>query len=215
MSVSFQQTYTRVLRAIAEKIPCSVDDLETINYTFARWYETGDEKDKEVIDLWTYYYIRRYFLIKLINRATYDINDIEELVDKVQQNIDATRKHLYRPESYSGWVGVVCLNVYRNYLRKYAAKLSLEEINEPSVSTNAVHRLENEYDQPIVKKALRRAIQRLPAYLKGVGLMRYVDELGYAEMRESTKLPLATLRSYSNKVGNKLRNNRELKEMVE
>ena len=47
----------------------------------------GTRQQKILIDLWTYCYVRKYFLIKFLRRGAFQASELDQLVEKTYQKI--------------------------------------------------------------------------------------------------------------------------------
>ncbi len=52
------------LEVLAAGLPFRLDEADRVNEAFASYMLAGLKQQKVVVDLWTYCFVRRYFLIK-------------------------------------------------------------------------------------------------------------------------------------------------------
>ncbi len=184
------------LEALVARLPFHLDDTAAVNECFVRWFNAPTKRDRIVVDLWTYCFIRRYFLVKFIQESSVGPADLEELVDRTYQKIERSGRQIKRPERYASWVSVVCKNTFLNYLRDHRRAVSLDAERAPQLIAETP---QPSYDAGFVRQAVEGAIKRLPAYLQECVRLRFVEGLTYEEIHDRTGHPLPRIRSYVNK----------------
>lgn len=184
------------LDAIAARLPFHLDNIEQVNLTFYHWYRQQRADAKRNVDLWTYCYTTRYFLIKFIQQPPYRPSDVDDVIERSYRKIDKHRIHIVDPSRYAQWVSVICKHTYINYLRSRRRLVLLEEGGRgiPALEMSLAH-----IDRAILLTALQGATDRLPDYLREVARLRFIEGCSYEEMGRRTEKPLPTLRSYVNK----------------
>lgn len=193
----------RTLRALARTLPFHLDDAEHVNALFRRWHHNGAARDKRLVDIWTYCYVYRYFLMKL-GTADRDASlSIDQLVAlafvHVQRRLDTVRQ----PGRYTAWVCTICKHVFVNYLRDRRPAVSLDEAHPALVTEEAAP--VRSRDAGVVYATLCAAIDALPDYLRDVTRMRLLDNRPYAAISRETGKPPSSLRVYVNKALRHLR----------
>jgi len=194
---------TRTLRSIADELPFHLDDMDEANVTFARWYQHRTDEDRRLVEIWTYCYVYRYFLIKFATSARRDDGTLDQLVGRafrdMQRNLDQVRE----PQRFTHWVSRVCRNTFVNYLRAGRTYISLDD---DTITLRAgTPRADQAYDLMHIYQVAVRAIEDLPDYLRGIARMRLLEECSYDEIQAVTEHPVPTLRSYVNKAVRRLR----------
>lgn len=195
------------LDALAARLPFHLDDIDAVNDYFVRWFNAPSEKDRVVIDLWTYCFTRRYFLIKLLQESSMGPTDFDELVDRTFLKIEGSVGRIKRPAHYANWVSVVCKNTFLNYLRDRRHAVSLTE--DPD-SHMAAEPTQTYGDAGFTRIAIHRAINRLPKYLRECVRLRFIEGLTYEEISDRTGFPLPRIRSYINKAMKRFRDDDRL-----
>lgn len=190
------------LDALASKLPFHIDDVDAVNDSFVRWFKAPAKEDRFVVDLWTYCFIRRYFLIKLVQESSMGPADFDELVDRTFLKIEGSIGRVKRPAHYANWVSVICKNTFLNYLRDRRHAVSLNEDPDPQIAAEPVRAYG---DAGFTRVAVHRAIDRLPRYLQECVRLRFIDGLTYEEISERTGFPLPRIRSYINKAMKRFR----------
>lgn len=190
------------LDALASKLPFHLDDVDAVNDCFVRWFKAPSKEDRVVIDLWTYCFIRRYFLIKVVQEPSMGPTDFDELVDRTFLKIEASVGRVKRPAHYANWVSVVCKNTFLNYLRDRRHAVSLYENPDSQIAAEPARPYR---DVGYTRLAVHRAIDRLPRYLRECVRLRFIEGLTYEEISERTGFPLPRIRSYINKAMKRFR----------
>lgn len=190
------------LRPVVDRLPFHVDDFEAANQAFRRGREDASEADEHAAELWTYCFVRRYFLIKFTRQSEYEPADLDELVEKVYQKIERGRSEINDPDRYAQWVSVICKNTFLNYVRRQRQYVSTEDEHGPTLTVaEQIARRE----PGLAVRAVEAAISRLPDYLEEAARLRLLEEKTYQQMGEITEKSVASLRTYVNRARKKLR----------
>ena len=197
MSTSFES-----LEGLVARLPFHLDDTASVNKCYVRWLDSPTRRDRLTIDLWTYCFIRRYFLIKFVQEAVIGPADFEELVDRTYRKVEQSAGQINRPERYASWVSVVCKNTFLNYIRDSRRAVSLDSSGGPQLVAETPQPFS---DGGIVRQAVHEAIDRLPTYLQECVRLRFIEGLTYAEINDQTGYPLPRIRSYINKAVKRFR----------
>ncbi len=194
------------LDELVAALPFHLDDISAINATYLRWHASGDAHEREVIQLWTYCFIRRYFLVKFVQETSWSAVDLDAIIETAFRKTEAREAQIREPSRYASWVSVVCKNTFRNYLRSKRHQIPIERapllslVAEPPVS----------YNEPGARRqALVRAIDRLPPHLRSCAQLHFLSGLSYAEIAQRTGRPLPTIRAFIYKAIKRLREDAE------
>lgn len=184
------------LDALCSTLPFHLNDVEQVNRVYACWHARGCTGREPTVDLWTYCFIRRYFLVKFMHEEGYPASDLDQVVDQAFHRVECYRWHLRDPRRYAHWVSVVCKNTFLNYVRAHRFRyvLPLDEGLLPAPEGEAMG------DVGLVAQALHGAIARLPEYLQEVARLRFVEDCSYEEIARRTGRPAASTRTYISKV---------------
>jgi RNA polymerase sigma factor (sigma-70 family) len=200
---------------VADELPFHLDDTPQVNAAFVRWHRQQSEIDKRIIDLWTYCYIYRYFMIKFASSVREAPPCFDRLIAgafaDVQEHIHSVR----RPERYTAWVGTLCKNTFINHLRTKRSTLSLDADSTTLLVESPPPRMIGTHDALIIHQTVCAAIDTLPDFLSEVARMRLLENQSYQAISEATGKPLATLRTYVNRALGQLRENPALQALLE
>jgi len=194
------------METLATHLPFHVSDSVAVNAAFAQWYRHRRPEDQQTLDLWTYIFVRRYFLVKLMRDPMAGAADLDDLVEQVYRKVDRYRERIDAEARYASWVSVICKNTYLNFLRNRRVLVPFEETGLPELEVP-----EEAYDDLAnLLLVLLSAIQQLPAYLQDIAHFRFIEGRSYKQIAALTGKPLPILRAYVNKAGKRLRKDRDL-----
>lgn len=203
------------LRALTARLPFGLDDSEQAGAAFRRWRECCAEEHcakeacaeertaaRRIVDVWTYCFVRRYFLAKFASYPSCPASDLDELIGHAYRKIEQRRTGVREPTRYPHWVSVVCKNVYLNYVRRERpTPRSIEAREGPAlVSEERVRG-----DMGLAKKVVAAAVRRLPGYLQPVARLRFLEARSYQAISRETGTAVSTARSYASRARRRLR----------
>lgn len=189
------------LATIASRLPFHLNETEHVNAAYRRWREQGEQEAKYIVELWTYCFVRRYFLYKFVRYSDRDYSaDMDGLIETVYVKVQESQRTIADPARYAGWVSVVCRRAFLNYLRGRNLQVSLDQEKGAHLRAEDLHG-----DPGLVMEGLQQAIGRLPEFLREVAYLRFVEDHTYPEIGHITGKPLPTIRSYVNKALAKIR----------
>ncbi len=196
-------TLFRSLDAVARALPFHLNETDKVNRAFRRWRRTDAAQALYVVDLWTYCFVRRYFLVKFSrDPACGGAADLEELIEQVYARVQQHRSTVADTTRYASWVSVVCKNAFLNYLRSLTPTVSIDQENGPQLRAEAP---EATLDAGLVYEGLRQALARLPGYLRQIARLRLLEACSYRDIERITGRDLPTIRSYVNRAIVKIR----------
>jgi len=196
---------------LARRLPFALDAVDRAGEAFARWRTTGKRRDLETVDLWTYCYIRRYFLVRFAREPSFGVSELEDVIEKAFRRVEEGRGSLHAPERYARWTTVVCRRTYLNFVSRRRELTSVDRIAEPAVDGPSAETL---HDRAGTMRVLLGAVARLPRFLQPYARLRFVDGLEYEEIAERTGRPVATVRAYAHKAVIRFRSDGRLMRQV-
>lgn len=205
---------TESLRTLTSRLPFALDEVEQANEAFRRWRVQGDDEALQEVQLWTYCFVRRYYLMKFARRRSARIADFDMLVDRTFRKVVDQHGGIEQPDRYASWVSVVCKHTYINYLNRGPDHHSLDAAREEGRQGPATHTPVYD-DAGALYRALQQAIGRLPSYLREVAQLRFVEHEGYPEIAGATGLKLPTVRTYVHRALKQLRRDDRLRTVFE
>ena len=177
--------------------------MDQVNDAFLRWRHQHDDHAKYLVDLWTYCFVRRYFLLKFTRDPLFrNPADLDALIEQVYSNVQTHQHQVADTTRYANWVSVVCKNAFLNYMRAPDPTVSIDQQDGPQLRSES---LEAVHDAGVVLEEFAAAVGRLPVYLRAVAYYRFVENRPYQEIGELTGKDLPIVRSYVNKAALKLR----------
>ena len=200
----------RALDEVAARLPFHVDDVEKANEAFLRWRETGDPHALRTVELWTYCYTRRYFIVKFLRDSAYGPTELDTLVGKAFTRAHSNFDQVKQPERFASWVSVICKNTFLNFVRRYREQFALDEARVVGDAPPP----HGEHDRLLIRRAVEQAIDRLPPSLQEVARRRFLEGQPYDAMSDATGRPVPSLRAYVNKAVVRLREDPALRALL-
>ncbi|HMB92954.1 MAG TPA: sigma-70 family RNA polymerase sigma factor [Rhodothermales bacterium] len=195
------------IEKIAARLPFHLDDVDQVNDAFERWRLQGEDQDHYVIALWTYCFVRRYFVTKFVSGFVQsDVATLDILIEQAYERVQTRQDELVDAQRYASWVSVICKNTFLNFLRRQLVFTSIDQEAGPLLQAEVKPAT---YDIGILLEGLRQAIERLPNYLKEVARLRLLEKCSYQEIEERTGIPIASVRTYVHKTLVKIRSDTE------
>ncbi len=191
------------LEALASSLPFHLDESERVNEAFSAYMSGRRKRQKVVVDLWTYCYVRRYFLIKFIREAAFQASELDDVVEQTYKKVESSRGDIEHHERYAQWVSVVCRNTYINFVSRRHVVTPLEARHDRPVETIEI--LDLDVNAAALHLSLARAIERLPSFLQATARMKYIENLSYEEISRIIGKRVPTIRSYIHKICSRLR----------
>ena len=192
----------RSLAAVAARLPFHLNETDKVNAAYLNWHQQDDKEAKYHVDLWTYYFVRRYFLIKFTRDELYNnAADMDDLIEQAYVKVQDPLTTVSDSAHYASWVSVVCKNAFLNYLRNLPQAVSIDQEDGPQLQGDSLEAL---YDTGMLHQGLREAVERLPEYVREIAYYRFIKGLSYQEIGQKIDKPLPVIRSYVNKAVRKL-----------
>jgi len=197
------KTELSTLEAIASSLPFHMDESERVNEAFVSYMSSGERREKVLVDVWTYCYVRRYFLIKFLRPSNFRASELDHVVERTYQKVEQGRREIVHHDRYAQWVSVICRNTYLNFVSRRKSVTALEERHDRA--TNTVDIFDLDVNAAALHLALINAIERLPAFLQSTARMKFVENLSYEEISRIVGKRVPTIRSYIHKICSRLR----------
>ena len=200
------QAELRQLDAVAVRLPFAVDDYGAASAAFARWRESRADRDRETVDLWTYCYVQRYFLLRFARESAAPASAFDETVTTAFRRVHASYETVRDATRFAHFVSVVCVNTFRNYRRGRRAFEAVDEAlaDAPSEPAEAG-------DAPIVRRSVATAIEALPEAVREIARLRLLERLEYPDISARTGLAVPSARAYVSKALRRLRDDPHLR----
>ena len=196
-------TPLRSLALVAQHLPFHLHETDKVNSAFRRWRHDADDTAKYHVELWTYCFVRRYFLTRFTQDGLYhNPADMDALIEQAYGKVQKHQHTVSDSMRYTGWVSVVCRNAFLNYLRSVQQAVSIDHEGGPILQGDSLEAL---FDAGLLHDGLHEALGRLPDYLRDIARYRFIEGLSYQEIGARLDKPLPTVRSYVNKAVRKLR----------
>lgn len=179
-----------------------------VNEAFVAYMDRERLEDKQLVDLWTYCYVRRYFLIKFIRAARFRPSELDQIVEKTYRKVEQARPGITHHDRYAQWVSVICRNTFVNFVarRKSVTGLNHLDVAQPDNSPGDL-----DVNGAALHASLVRAIEALPPFLRSTAHMRFIENLSNEEIGRIIGKRAATVRAYVHKICKRFRDDSELK----
>jgi len=189
----------RSLAAVASRLPFHLNETKKVNATFRHWRRDDDDEAKYHVDLWTYCFIRRYFLIKFTRDELYNnAADMDALIEQAYVKVEDHQASVSDTTRYASWVSVVCKHAYLNYRRNVPPVVSIDQDDGLHLQGDSLEAL---HDAAMVHEGLRH---QAPAGVE-IAYLRFIENASYQDIARRMDKPLPIVRSYVNKAMVKLR----------
>lgn len=202
------------LDALAARLPFHPDDQAAVVTLYKRWREFRYAADLELLEIWLYCFIGRYFLIKMLREPQLSAVELEQLIGdtflRLRHQLDSVRD----PSCFVNWVGTACRNAFLNYLRSVRRRPVFQP-EAPPVEGPATEDHLGRADLASLLPVIGAAIERLPDFLRDVAQMALLQGLSYHEISRRLKKPPGTVRVYLSRAFRRLRKDPKLKEFFE
>ncbi len=197
------------LEVLASSLPFRLDEAERVNEAFSSYMSSGLKQQKVLIDLWTYCFVRRYFLIKFLKETAFRSSELDHIVEKTYQKVERSRGGIDSYDRYAQWVSVVCRNTYINFVTRRHSITGLEHL--PSDPPDVPSKNDLEDNVAGVHVALVRATESLPEFLQPTARMKFIEGLSYEEISRIIGKRVPTVRSYIHKICARFRKDQALR----
>jgi len=201
------------LDELASRLPFHLDSSAEVNEAYSMYVRTPSPQAAKLVDLWTYCFIRRYYLIKFLKDHSFQSGELESVVEQAYKKVERGRALLKQDDRYAQWVSVVCKNNFINFVSRRSHVTTVEDVEVlddfeilEGALTQYPEGSDPEVDAGVLFVALAHAIEKLPSFLRNVTRMRFVEQLSYEEISRLTGLSIATVRAYIHKACTRFRN---------
>lgn len=207
-------SHSSILRPLEEVLawlPFEVDDFAAVNALFARWHQSRDEADLDLLIKWMYAYTYRYVMVRFVRNDTLSVVDVDILLSEMLLLVHDSMDQVTDPDKFASYASVICRNVYTNHLRKLMTQDRLERKlgAEAQVERGQFREIANR-DNLILRRELDHAIKRLPEALQQTIRQRFLEELPYKAIASETGYTTATLRTFVHKALKRLHRDPQL-----
>jgi RNA polymerase sigma factor (sigma-70 family) len=201
------------LEVLASSLPFRLDEADRVNEAFALYMTQGLQPHKVLIDLWTYCFVRRYYLVKFLKESAFRSSELDLLVEKTYQKVERNRGAIESYDRYAQWVSVVCRNTFINFVTRRRNVTGLEHMTSHPRTLDLSFDVET--DAAALHVALQRAIAELPEFLRPAARMKFIENLSYEEISRIIGKRVPTVRAYIHKACARFRKNRPLQAWAE
>lgn len=196
------------LEVLAAGLPFRLDEADRVNEAFASYMLAGLKQQKVVVDLWTYCFVRRYFLKKFLKETAYRSSELDWIVERTYQKVERSRGGISSYDRYAQWVSVVCRNTFINFVSRRQQLTALDHLGIEIPDNMKASDLESVAAG--IHVSLIRAIDTLPDFLQPTARMKFIENLSYEEISRIIGKRVPTVRAYIHKSCSRFRKNKSL-----
>ncbi len=128
--------------------------------------------------------------------AVYLLGNRQDALDATQETLIRISRSIYQYENralFHTWVHRIVTNLCYDHLRRRQEQVSIDS-SELVLSTN--EQVEDQVLKAVLVDDVQRAIYALQEPYRSIVVLRYVHQLSYEEVAETTELPLNTVKSH-------------------
>ena len=203
------RTELSTLEALASRLPFRLEEADQVNEAFSIYMAQGTHQQKVLIDLWTYCYVRKYYLIKFLKGGSFQASELDQLVEKTYQKVERHRANVLSHDRYAQWVSVVCRNTFINFVSRRKKIFGLDVL--PGELSSGPDVFDLDANGASIHLSLLNAISVLPVFLQATARMKFVENLSYEEISRITGKRVPTIRSYVHKICRRFRKDSALR----
>ena len=198
------------LAHVADRLPFAVDDYDAARDAFARWRQSGAEADRETVEVWSYGYVLWYFYSRFARERTAGPSDLDAAIEQAMRRVSRSMAAVREPRRFPNYVSRVCRNVLLTHRRR---RRETTEVTD-SMATVCPDEAEG-YDLVLARRLVARAVAGLPPAIGRVARMRLLEGRPYTAIAEETGLPIDSVRTYASKAAARLREDPDLRDLLD
>lgn len=198
----------RRIDELAAALPFDAHDVQAANEAFGRWCQTRSDADRRHVELWAYWYVNRYFVLRFATERSAGPSDLDAVVTRVFGRLLSALPRIAEARKFASYVSVACKNGLRNFRRD---RRLTDELFEDTATT--VQDAAHDHDRVLVRRILEDALDRLPSGIAEVARLRFLEEVPYEEIAARTGRPVASVRAYASKAAARLREMPEIQQL--
>ncbi len=190
----------RSLARLAADLPFSLDDTAAAAEAFARG-RAGDAEACRHADLWAYVWMVRYVTRKFLTERVGTPSDMDAVQSRAMDGILKAKEQVSDPARFPAYVSVVCKNALLSHRARRHVTVEADDTTLEPEPEDA----HADLDRAAIRRDVETAIEALPAGIRTVARMRFLDEAPFEDIAEATGHPLPTVRAYASKATARLR----------
>ena len=190
----------RSLARLTADLPFSLDDTDAAAEAFAAG-RAGDVEAGRHADLWAYAWMIRYVTRKFLTERVSTPSDADAVQARATDGILKAREQVTDPARFPAYVSKVCKNALLTHRARRRVTVEADDTTLDPEPEDA----HAEIDRAAIRRDVEAAIETLPAGIRPVARMRFLDDAPFDAIAEATGHPLPTVRTYASKALARLR----------
>ncbi len=190
----------RPLAHLAAELPFSLDDSDAAAGAFAAG-RNGDDDARRHADLWAYAWMVRYVTRKFLTERVGTPSDMDAVQTRALDGLLKAREQISDPARFPGYVSVVCKNALLTHRARRRVSVEADDTTLEPEPEDAHAGL----DGAAIRRDVAAAVETLPAGIRPVARMRFLEGAAFEDIAEATGHPLPTVRAYASKASGRLR----------
>ncbi len=190
----------RPLARLAAELPFSLDDSDAAAGAFAAG-RAGDAVARRHADLWAYAWMVRYVTRKFLTERVGTPSDVDAVQSRAMDGIVQAAERVTDPARFPAYVSVVCKNALLTHRARRRVSVEADDMTLEAEPEDAHAGL----DGAAIRRDVAAAVEALPAGIRTVAQMRFLDGAAFEDISEATGHPLPTVRAYASKATARLR----------
>ncbi len=190
------------MRALAADLPFPLDDTAAAARAFAQGC-TGDAAARGHAQLWAYAWAQRYVARAFATERVGEPSDVDAVLDRILDGLFSTplEGRITDPDRFPAYVSKICKNALLTHRRDRRQFVEADDLSlDPTLDDDPF-----EGDALAIRHDVIAALTILPAAVRAVAEMRFLEQASYEDIAAATGHPLPTVRTYVSKALVRLR----------
>ncbi|GEM_PF-5593011 len=203
------------------ELPFAISDFKAVGALAERYLEEKDPEAERLLHVWCYLFLRRYYAYKFYKEELQLPQEVEDLISQAYLHVWNSVHQVKEPQKFGGWVLKIASSGLSTYFRKKKRQPVSAGVSFDAEMASSEGEVAPDpsplilVDLLIYREILLRAVRRLPDYLRKVVYMKYFDQLSNKEIAQRIGRTPAVIRSYLQRAHKRLRNDPEVKNLLE
>lgn len=190
------------MRDLARDLPFPLDDTAAAACAFAAGC-AGDSAARGHAQLWAYAWATRYVARAFATERVGEPSDVDAVLARILDGLFATplEGRIADPGRFPAYVSKVCKNALLTHRRDRRQFVEADDVSlAPAVDDDRF-----EGDARAIRRDVEAALTVLPAAVRAVAELRFLEDASYEDIAAETGHPLPTVRTYLSKALVRLR----------
>ena len=131
------------------------------------WRKSGDLRNLEKIQIWSYFFIKRFYSDKFINGKIKRSSDVESLIETAYLKFYHNHEKVKSPELFSRWLNVLCSHELAEFykVKKHTSESLVENPDnlEAGFAEDIRHDFEHDEERNELFRNIRQVVSKAEA----------------------------------------------------